>query len=114
GMAYQHSLSSWKYLSRDIPVVRRLFLMMKTGIEWYLGMTTGRITPGLVKTRWSPSSRTQRNPSFSKTHLRTLKETGLIAGMEPGQRERDRFSRDEPGALQLLFAADIARLFQDL
>jgi hypothetical protein len=68
GMAYQHSLSNWKYLSRDIPDVRRLFLMMKTGTAWYLGMTTGRRTRGFVKTMWSPSSRTHRKPSCSKMH----------------------------------------------
>ena len=43
---------------REIPPVRRLFLMMNTGTEAYLGITTGRITPGFVNTMWSPSVRT--------------------------------------------------------
>ncbi len=33
-----------------MPAVRRLFLIMKTGTEEYFGITTGRVTPGLVNT----------------------------------------------------------------
>ena len=31
--------------------MRKLFLMMKTGTAAYLGITIGRIAPGLVKIR---------------------------------------------------------------
>lgn len=61
--------------------VRRLFLMMKTGMAAYFGITTGRRTPGLVNTIWSPSIRMQRKPSASKILTKVLWETGLNFGM---------------------------------
>jgi hypothetical protein len=81
---HKHSRSNLKYSSRFNPLVRRLFLMMKTGTALYLGMTTGRNTPCFVKTIWSPSVRTQWNPARSKMQTSTLYETGLIFGI--GQR----------------------------
>ena len=63
--------------------------MMKTGTAEYLGITTGRATPGFVKTMWSPSSRTHRNPSASKTFTNILKETELSFGVREWQRERN-------------------------
>src|SRR6185295_12653776 len=58
---WDHSPSSLRYRSRDIPAVRRLFLMMKIGTAAYFGITTGRMTPALGITMWSPSMRTQEN-----------------------------------------------------
>ena len=44
------SLNNSKYRSRDIPAVRKLFLMTNTGAAAYLGITTGRITSDFVNT----------------------------------------------------------------
>jgi len=68
----RHCPRSSKYRSRLIPAVRRLFLMMNTGILRYFGTTTGRSTPAFIKIIWSPSSRTHLKPSRSKTHASNL------------------------------------------
>lgn len=47
GSQPHHWSSSSKKRSRDIPAVRRLFLMMNTGTDAYLGITTGRRHAGL-------------------------------------------------------------------
>ena len=74
---HYRSPNNSKYRSRDIRAVRKLFLMTNTGTAAYLGITTGRITPDFVNTIWSPSIRTHRNPSPSKTLTSCLYETGL-------------------------------------
>src|SRR5579864_9351320 len=97
-----------------MPAVRRLFLMMKTGTAAYLGITTGRFTPGLVNTRWSPSVRMQTKPSASKTSTNRLYETGLSLGMrQRRKRESHPLHADELWRGVLLSFA-ITRLFQDL
>lgn len=44
-------LSNIKNCSRDIPALRKLFRIIKTGTAWYRGMTRGRITDAFVNTR---------------------------------------------------------------
>src|SRR5208283_5227619 len=82
--------------------------------EAYLGITTGRTTPALVKTIWSPSSRTQRKPSAANTFTSCLYETGLSFGMRHGQRQRDSQGANEPWPFQPAPALQITRLFQYL
>jgi hypothetical protein len=94
-----------KYRSRVIPALRMLFLTMKTGTLLYFGMTTGRITPDLVKIMWSPSSRTQINPSRSNMHARILYETGLSLRMNQGERDSDSLGINEPGSNESLIMA---------
>jgi len=102
-VTYVHRARCAKYRSRGIPALR--MLLMKTGTLLYFGMTTGRITPGLVKIRWSPSSRTQTNPSRSNMHTRILCETGLSLRMKQGKRDSDSLRINEPGSNERLITA---------
>ena len=92
-------------IARVIPALRMLFLIMKSGILLYFGMTTGRITPDFVKIIWSPSSRTQINPSRSNMHARILCETGLSLRMNQGKWDSDSLGINEPGSNECLIAA---------
>src|SRR5450759_1503072 len=108
-----YSFKSSKYRSREIPAVRRLFLMMNTGTNEYLGITTGRSTPALVKTRWSPSCRIRRKPPASNTRHSSLYDTGQIFGMREWDGQGNSLDADglwnPHGGLGLL----VACLFQD-
>ena len=67
-----------------MPAVLMFDLIISRPTASYLGMITGRNTPGLVIEMWLPSSLSWVKPAFSKTHFSRFQLTGVKRATRQG------------------------------
>ena len=89
--------------------------MIEIGTSSWVGITSGRATPGLVYVRWEPTWRANRNPTARKTFSSFCHGSGVSRGMDSnGYRKLMLFESNEIRTDPTISLTLIAAVLEDL